>query len=122
MTLSTRSISGVEYFVTFVDDHSRKTWIHFLRIKDEVFDRFKEFKALVESLTGRKIKILRSNNGGEYMDKNFTGFCTRERIRREWTTPYNPDQNGGTERNNITIVGATKAILYDHNLPKLLWV
>lgn len=75
--MSTRAISGVEYFVTFIDDHSRKTWIYFSRTKDEVFDRFKEFKALVENLTGRKIKILRSDNGEEYMDKNFTDICAR---------------------------------------------
>ena len=50
---------GVEYFVTFIDDHSRKNWIYFLRTKDDVFDRFKEFKVIVENMTGRKIKIRR---------------------------------------------------------------
>ena len=53
----TGALNGAEYFVTFIDDHSRKTWIYFLKTKDEVFDRFKEFKALVENLTGKKIKI-----------------------------------------------------------------
>ena len=55
--MSTRALIGVEYFVTFIDDHSRKTWIYFLKMKNEVFDRLKEFKALVENLTGKKIKI-----------------------------------------------------------------
>jgi len=72
--MSTKALSGVEYFVTFIDDHSRKTWIYFLKTKDEVFGRFKEFKALVENLTGKKIKVLPSNNGGEYVDKDFTIF------------------------------------------------
>jgi len=119
--MSTRAISGAEYFFTFIDDHSRETWIYFLRAKDEVFDRFKEFKALVKNLTGRKIKILRSNNGGKYTDKNFTDFYAREGIRREWTTPYNPEHNGVAERKNKIIVGAAKAMLYDQNLPKFLW-
>ena len=88
--MSTRAISGAEYFVTFIDDHSKETWIYFLRTKDEDFDRFKEFKALVENLTGRKTEILHLDNGGEYTDKNFTDLCAREGIRREWTTPYNP--------------------------------
>jgi len=61
--MSTRAINDAEYFVTFIDDHSRKTCIYFLRTKDEVFDRFKKFKALVGNLTGRKIKILRLDNG-----------------------------------------------------------
>lgn len=78
--MSTRAINGAEYFVTFIDDHSRKTWIYFLRTRDEVFDQFKEFKALVENMTRRKIKILRSDNGGEYTDKNFIDFCAREGI------------------------------------------
>jgi len=63
--MSTRALSGGKYFVTFIDDHSRKTWIYFLKTKDEVFDQFREFKALVENMTGKKIKVLRSNNGGE---------------------------------------------------------
>ena len=52
--MSTRSINGAKYFVTFIDDHSRKAWIYFLRTKDEVFDQFKEFKVLVENLTGNE--------------------------------------------------------------------
>ena len=56
--MSMRALSGAEYFVTFIDDHSRKTWIYFLKTKDEVFSQFKEFKALVENLTGKRIKVL----------------------------------------------------------------
>jgi hypothetical protein len=56
------SISGYVYYVSFIDDYSRKTWIYFLKSKDEVFSKFKEFKALIENLSERKIKILRSDN------------------------------------------------------------
>ena len=118
--MSTRALSGAEYFVTFIDDHSRKTWICFLKTKDEDFDRFKEFKALVENLTGKQIKILRSDNCGEDIDKDFTEFCAREGIRREWTAPYNPERNGIAERNNRTIVEAAIAMLYDQEMPKFL--
>lgn len=54
--MSTKALSGVEYFLTFIDDYSRKTWIYFMKTKDEVFCRFKEFKALVENLIGKKNK------------------------------------------------------------------
>jgi hypothetical protein len=57
-----------------MDDFSRKTWIYFLKTKDEVFNKFPEFKALVKNQTGKKIKILRSNNGGAYTSKEFEGF------------------------------------------------
>ena len=93
-----KALSGAEYFLSFIDDHSRKTWIYFLKTKDEVFCRFKEFKALVENLIGKKIKVFCSDNDGGYVDKDFTNFCAKEGIRREWTTPYNPEQNGVAER------------------------
>ena len=63
--MSTTSLSGYVYYVSFLDDYSRKTWIYFLKGKDEVFE-FKEFKARVESLSEKKIKTLRFDNGGEF--------------------------------------------------------
>ena len=61
--MQTTSLSGYLYYVSFIDDYSRKTWIYFLKKKDEVFERFKEFKAHVENLSEKRIKILRSDNG-----------------------------------------------------------
>jgi hypothetical protein len=57
------------YYLTFIDDFSRKTWIYFKKTKDEVFSRFHEFKAQVENLMGEKIKVLRKYNGGKYTSK-----------------------------------------------------
>ena len=81
--MSSVSLRGYEYYVTFIDDHSRKTWIYFLKSKksEEVLQRFQEFKALVENQTGRKIWALRSDNGGEYISKEFDGYCRQEGIR-----------------------------------------
>eukprot|EP00253_Pinus_taeda_P007806 PITA_07806 len=84
------SLSGYEYYVLFIDDHSRRTWIYFLKTKSEVFKRFQEFRALVETQTGRKIKSLRSENGGEYTLGEFVDYCAEAGIRREFTVPYNP--------------------------------
>jgi hypothetical protein len=64
--MSTTSLRGYVYFVSFIDDYSCKTWIYLLKAKNEVFGKFKEFKALVENLTERKIKALRLDNGGEF--------------------------------------------------------
>ena len=47
--MSVDSISGNSYFVTFIDDYSRRTWIYFMKTKDEVFSRFQEFKCLAEN-------------------------------------------------------------------------
>jgi hypothetical protein len=54
------------YYVSFIDDFSRNTWIYFLRKKSEVFDNFKEFKALVENQTKKIIKVPRTDNGREF--------------------------------------------------------
>ena len=72
--MTVASLNGYLYYVLFIDDHSRKTWIYFLKHKDGVLAKFQEFKARVENLTGRKIKVLRSDNGGEYTSKEFINF------------------------------------------------
>ena len=63
-TIQTTSLSGYSCYASFIDYYSRKTWIYFLKKKDEVFERLKELKALVENLSEKKIKILISDNGG----------------------------------------------------------
>jgi len=64
--MKTKSLGGSRYILSFIDDFSRKCFLYFLKTKDEVFSKFKEFKAEVELETGLQIKILRSDNGGEY--------------------------------------------------------
>ena len=65
------SLGNSVYYVSFIDDFSRKIWIYFLRKKSEVFDKFKEFKALAENQTEKKIKVLRTYNGGEFCGNEF---------------------------------------------------
>lgn len=115
------SFSGYEYYVSFIDEYSRKTWILFMKTNNQVFKRFQEFKALVENQTMNKIKAFRTDNGGEYTC-NEMDFCMRASIRREFTLPYNPQQNGVVERKNRAIVGEMRAMLHDHRLPFFLWV
>jgi transposase InsO family protein len=81
--MTVASLSEYLYYVLFIDDQSRKTWIYFLKTKDGVLARFQEFRAQVENLTGRKIKVLRSDNGGEYTSRDFSDFCIEAEIKRE---------------------------------------
>jgi transposase InsO family protein len=114
------SLNEYLYYVLFIDDHSQKTWTYFLKTKDGVLARFQYFRAQVENLTERKIKVLRSDNGGEYTSKDFSDFCIETGIKREYIVPYNPQQNGVAERKNKSIFKATKAMIHDHNLPMIL--
>jgi hypothetical protein len=76
---------------------------------------------LIENLSERKIKILRSDNGGEYTSKEFVSFCKDVEIKRELTTPYNPQQNGVVEGKNRTIMEVVKTMIHDQDLPMCLW-
>ena len=93
-----------------------------MKNKDEVFSKFKEFKALIENHTEKKIKTIRSDNGGEFTSNEFKELCKESGIKRESSTPYNPQQNGVAEGKNRTIMEAAKAMLQDQDLPMHIWV
>ena len=84
-----------------------------MKNKDEVAIKFKEFKALIENHTEKNIKTFRSDNGGEFTSNEFKELCKDSRIKRELSTPYNPQQNGIAERKNKTIMEAARAMLHD---------
>lgn len=99
-SMHTTSIGGNHYFLTFIDDYSRKTWIYFLKEKSEVFGCFKVFKVLVEKQSGFMVKTLCSDRGGEYMSHEFENFLKENGIQHLFTTQYTPQQNGVAERKN----------------------
>ena len=88
--MSVPSLGKSMYYVSFINNFSRNTWIYFLKKKSKVFDRFKEFKALVENQTEKKIKVLRTDNGGEFCSKEFEELCKKCGIAWQKTTPYTP--------------------------------
>ena len=73
------SIGGARYFLTLIDDYSRKVWIYFLKNKSDTFLKFKEWKILVETQTGRKVKKLRTDNGLEFLSNDFNSFLSKGR-------------------------------------------
>ena len=64
--MSCPALSGFLYYVIFIDDFLRKCWIYFIKVKNETIDKFKEFKVSIENQTGKQIKILKTDNGGEF--------------------------------------------------------
>jgi hypothetical protein len=116
-----KSLGGPSCYVIFIDDYSRKTWLYLLKTKYKVFNKFQEFKDKIENLTNKKIKTLRTDNGGEYTSKEFVAFCKSAWIRRELTVPHNPQQNGVAERKNRSTKEIVKALLNDQGLSLFLW-
>jgi hypothetical protein len=104
--MKTTSHGGARYFVTFIDDFSKKTHVYLLRAKGEVFDKFKEYKALVENQTGMKIKTFLLDNGGEFVFKKFDNFLHECGIQRQTSALYTPQQNGVTEQTNRSALEA----------------
>ena len=119
--LNAKSLGGAEYFLTFIDDKTRFTWVYPLKRKDEVFQRFVEWKAMVENSGGGKLKVLRSDNGGEYTAKRFQEYLKAEGVRHELTVPKTPQQNGVAERLNRTLVEMVRTMLIESNLDQRFW-
>lgn len=119
--MSVNSIDGAQYFLTFIDDYSRKMEVYFLKNKNKVLNYFKIFKAFVEKQSGYKIKAIRTDNGKEYVNSNFKELLRSEGIRHQITVPYNPQQNGLGERANRTIVERARTMLIDAKLDKKFW-
>ena len=84
-----------------------------MKHKDEVYQRFLEWKALVEKSSGHKLKIWRTNNGGEYTSNKFEKYLRLEGIRHECTVPKTPEQNGVNERLNRTLIETVRSMLID---------
>lgn len=112
---------GNRYFITFIDDCSRFTYVYLLKTKDEAFNVFKAYKAEVENQLGRKIKVLRSDRGGEYFPNDFNIFCEEHGIVHECSAPRTPEQNGLAERKNRTFQEMINAMLLHSELPLNLW-
>ncbi|ONK73555.1 uncharacterized protein A4U43_C04F32840 [Asparagus officinalis] len=87
---SVSSLGYSAYYVTFIDDHSRKVWVYFMKHKLEVFGIFKKWKAMVKNEIDMKVKCLRSNNNGEYEPEEFKKFYALNEICLERTTPGTP--------------------------------
>lgn len=102
--MRTTSLGGYKYFALFIDDFSRKIFVYFLKAKSDILSAFQLFKSRVERETEKKIKILRTDNGCEYLSAEFSRFLNIEGIRRQLTVQYTPQQNGVAERANRTIV------------------
>jgi len=119
--MTVNSLGGYLYYLTFIDDYSCKTWIYFLKKKDEVFTWFRHFKAIIENQSEKRIKILRTDIGTEYESNEFHDYCRDAGIKRETTTPYTLEQDGVAKRKNCTIVEVVRAMLHDHRLLKFLW-
>lgn len=119
--MSMESHGGMRYFLLFIDDKTRYTFVYFLKKKSEVFSKLVEFKSLVENLTNKKIKKFRSDNGKEFVNKAVSQLFKENGIVHQLTIDYCPEQNGVAERANRTLVEKAKCMLEEAGLSTKYW-
>ncbi|GKE04317.1 retrotransposon protein, putative, ty1-copia subclass, partial [Tanacetum coccineum] len=95
--LQVESLEGKRYFLSIMDDYSRRVWVYILRFKHEAFGKFKEWKQLVENQTERMVKKLRTDNGLEFCNREFEQLCIESGIARHLIVVEMPQQNGVAE-------------------------
>lgn len=115
------SNGGAKYILVFIDDFTRKVFVYFIKFKSEVKNKFVDFKCLVENQTGRKIKILRTDNGTEYCNGEMNDFLRVNGILHQLTAPYTTQQNGLAERMNRTLVEKARCMLFEANIEQSFW-
>ena len=119
--METSSKGGARYFVTFIDDKSRWLSVYPIAHKSDSFSSFQHFRNTAETHTGRKIRQLRSDGGGEYFSNEFSEFLITHGITRQTTAPYTPQQNGVSERMNRTLKDLIRAMLHHNSVPADFW-
>ncbi|CAI7799807.1 unnamed protein product [Closterium sp. NIES-53] len=117
------SLSGSRYFLTIVDDHTRAVWVYPLKTKGEVAVAvLKEWMPRAQRESGHKVKMIRTDNGGEFIGTDFEAVLKKKGIQHQLTTPYNPQQNGVAERFNRTLQEGARTLLGRAGLPDPFWV
>ncbi|MCO5570768.1 hypothetical protein L7F22_045195 [Adiantum nelumboides] len=116
------SMGVCRFYVTFIDDCSRKVWVYFMKEKSEVFTHFQNFKAMVEKQIGNFVQCLRSDGGGEYFSNEFNNFLKEHGIQTQFSCRYTPQQNGFAERKKRHIAEVACALMSEKNMPPCYWV
>ena len=112
---------GKSYFFLLVDDRSRYMWVALLSAKSDTLAAVRKFQAKVEVETGRRLRVLRTDHGGEFTSVEFEQYCADRGVHRQHSAPYSPQQNGVVERRNQSVVTMARSLLKGRNMPAVFW-
>ncbi|BFG42330.1 hypothetical protein CerSpe_286040 [Prunus speciosa] len=115
------SSTGKRWFVTFIDECTRMTWVYLLAHKSDVTTTVREFHAMITTQFQASIKVFRSDNGGEYVNGALAQFFKDKGIIHQTSTPFTPQQNGVAERKNRQLLEVARAYMLDKSVPHHLW-
>ncbi|GFY96881.1 dihydroxyacetone kinase [Actinidia rufa] len=115
------ALSQHHYYVTFIDDYTRCTWVYLMRHKSEVFSHFTHFLQMIKTQYNTVVRNIRSDNGREYITNEFHVELNKCGILQQLTCPYTPEQNGVAERKNRHIMLVVRCLLRGIGVPKYFW-
>ncbi|GJS41990.1 putative ribonuclease H-like domain-containing protein [Tanacetum coccineum] len=118
---SVKSINHASYCLVITDDCTRFCWVFFLASKDETSGILQTFIRQIENQLSHKVKIIRSDNGTEFKNRDMLEFCGNKGIKQEYSNARTPQQNGVAERMNRTLIEAARTMLADSLLPTTFW-
>ncbi|WJZ83066.1 hypothetical protein VitviT2T_002777 [Vitis vinifera] len=115
------TLSGSRWFVTFIDDYTRMTWLCLMKTKDEVNLLFQKFHKMIETQYNAKVRVLRSDNGGEYQSSDLQKYLEGHGIIHQTTCSNTPQQNGVAKRKNRHLLEVVRASLIVAKTPISYW-
>ncbi|GFY25161.1 copia protein [Trichonephila clavipes] len=119
--MPTESQGGNKYFLSIIDDYSRKVTVFPIRNKSDVFHTFIRFQKRAERFLNKKVIAVRTDGGLEFCNKDMDNFLTELGIKHEVTNSYTPEMNGVAERFNLTALDGIKTLLKSSEVPHKFW-
>ena len=116
-----KTITGARWFVTFIDDHTRTTWVFLMKEKSEVTKIFESFHQMVQTQFQTKVQILRTNNGREYYNTILASYLHKHGMIHQTSCADTPQQNGVAERKNRHLLEVTRSLMMSTNVPNHFW-
>ena len=119
--MRTQALSGEYYFMLFIDDYTRMTWVSFLKKKNETLECLKNFRREIKNFMGKKIKSIRADQGSEFTWNAFTSYCKKHGIRLQHSCVRTPQQNGVVERKNRVLTEMARSMLNEKEVSQVFW-
>ena len=116
-----KSMIGTRWFILFVDDHTRITWVFLMKEKSEVGKIFKNFNIMIQTQFHTKIQIFRTDNAKEYFKHILGDYLQSEGIIHQSSCVDTPQQNGVAKRKNRHILEVARSLMFSTHVPKQFW-
>jgi len=115
------SLNRSRYFISFIDEATRFTWVRFLRTKSDASRTIQEFFTYLRTqFPDATTQTFKTDNGGEYMESSLQQFLKNRGIIHNTSPPYHHESNGLPERFNRTVITAAQTMLPEDSL-LFLW-